>query len=110
MSIRPLDVYVGLWTDWSKSHPILGATITLPSSLAALLVAFLALFVSLVTSQFWRLLAYIIHYHRQDAIQGRCRPLLRQQQVVFKSGLPAVSTFIRLGKLFWVNRSGSSSL
>ncbi|KAI3327333.1 hypothetical protein HD806DRAFT_550854 [Xylariaceae sp. AK1471] len=110
MSIRPSDIYVGFWTDWSKNDPIRGATITLSSNLIALLVAFLALFVSVATSHLWSLISYMIHYRRQGVTQGRCCLLLRQQQVVFKSGLSAASTIIRLGKLFWVNRSAPSSL
>ncbi|KAI2627693.1 hypothetical protein GGR54DRAFT_590050 [Hypoxylon sp. NC1633] len=110
MSLKPSDVYVGFWIDWSKSHPILGATITLPSNVGALLVAFLALFVSLAATYLWNLLAFAIHYHRQHLTQGKCHPLLRQQQVIFKSGLQATSSLFRLGGLFWVNRSTSLSL
>lgn len=110
MSIRPEDVYVGLWTNWSDGSPVLGATITLHSSTANLLTAFLAIYVSLAASYFWDLIAYAIHYIRQGVTGGKCHPILQQQQVVLRAGLPAASTLFGLVKLSWANRSMKSSL
>ncbi|OTA94167.1 hypothetical protein M434DRAFT_30179 [Hypoxylon sp. CO27-5] len=105
MSIRPSDVYMGFWADWSKDHSILNSKITLSSETATYLTAFLAMFVSLAASYLWTLIAYGIHHTRQRLTKGKCRPILRQQQVVFKGGLSANSTALRLIKLFWANRS-----
>ncbi|KAJ9131023.1 hypothetical protein NKR23_g11934 [Pleurostoma richardsiae] len=110
MSIRAPDVYVGFWTDWSKDNPIMGWTLTLPASLASLLTACLAMYVSFVASHLWHLIAYTIHYIRQRVTRGKCRPMLRQQQVVLRSGLSPASTVVRLTELFWANRSTSRSL
>ncbi|KAI0195548.1 hypothetical protein EV127DRAFT_477269 [Xylaria flabelliformis] len=105
MSIKSSDVYVGWWTNWSKGNSILGATITLPSSSASLLISFLAVFLSITASHLWRLTAYVIHYYRHDVDQIKSRALRRQQQVVFKSNMTAISTALLLSKMMWVNRS-----
>ncbi|KAI1733858.1 hypothetical protein F4680DRAFT_471695 [Xylaria scruposa] len=105
MSIKSSDVYVGWWTNWSKDNSIFGATITLPSSSASLLISFLAVFLSITASHFWRLTAYVIHCYRHDVDRIKCRALRRQQQVVFKSNMTAISTAIILSKMMWVNRS-----
>lgn len=110
MSIRASDVYTGFWTNWSKGNQIVGSTITLSSNAAAVLTAFLAMYVSLAASHLWSLIAYMIHQSRQQVTSGKCRPILQQQQVVLKAGLPPSSTVIRLTGLFWANRSVTSSL
>ncbi|KAI0120839.1 hypothetical protein F4776DRAFT_665466 [Hypoxylon sp. NC0597] len=96
---------MGFWADWSKDHSILNSKITLSSESATYLTAFLAMFVSLAASYLWTLIAYAIHHIRQRLTKGKCRPILRQQQVVFKGGLSANSTALRLIKLLWANRS-----
>ena len=55
------DVYLGIWTDWSRG-PILGATLTLSRQDGNLLIAFLAFFVALVGTRFWRLACLILHH------------------------------------------------
>ncbi|KAI0441135.1 hypothetical protein F4803DRAFT_563304 [Xylaria telfairii] len=110
MSIKSSDVYVGWWTNWSKGNSITGATITIPSSSASLLVAFLAVFLSLTASHLWRLTAYVIYCWRHDADQIESRPLRRQQQVVFKSDMSAVSAALLLGEMMWINRSKPAAL
>lgn len=105
MSIKSSDIYVGWWTGWSKGNSITGATITITSSSASLLVAFLAVFSSLTATHLWRLTAYVIHYWRYDEDQIKSRPLRRQQQAVLKSNMSAVSAALLLGKMMWANRS-----
>ncbi|KAJ2993905.1 hypothetical protein NUW58_g1188 [Xylaria curta] len=104
MSIAQGDVYTGMWTDWSKNNQVLGSTITLTSSDSRLLAAFLALFVSLSVSYLWLLVVYSIHRARYKITTGKCRAIVRQQQVLLKAGLTPASTTIRLVRLYWAYR------
>ncbi len=65
------DAYIGVWTNWSKGR-LHGATLTIPRREAGLLTAFLAIYVSAVGGQFWRIICYIAHQARagQTARQG----------------------------------------
>lgn len=54
------SIYTGVWVNWSQGR-IFGATITLTSRDGALLVTFLALFVSLVETSFWRIVCLALH-------------------------------------------------
>ncbi|KAI8626227.1 hypothetical protein F5Y19DRAFT_488512 [Xylariaceae sp. FL1651] len=105
MSITPDDVYIGIWTDWSKGSQVFGSTITITSSASILLTAFLALYVSLSVSYLWLLIAYSIHRARYKATTGKCRAIVRQQQAIIRAGLTPTSTSIRLIKLYWTYRS-----
>ena len=63
MSAQPTtyEVFTGAWTDWSRGR-VLGATLTLSRQDGTLLIAFLAFFVALVGTRFWRLSCLILHY------------------------------------------------
>ncbi|KAI0194455.1 hypothetical protein EV127DRAFT_509375 [Xylaria flabelliformis] len=54
------SVHIGFWTNWSKGE-ILGSTLTLSRSDANLLIAFLAFWVTIVTSHIWKLTCFILH-------------------------------------------------
>ncbi|KAF2115544.1 hypothetical protein BDV96DRAFT_82414 [Lophiotrema nucula] len=73
-------VYIGVWTNWSHGR-VLGSTLTLTQRNGTLLIAFIALFVSFVGSNFFKLTAFILHvwtssgetskdaiYHQRQAI------------------------------------------
>ena len=75
-------IYTGFWTNWSRGN-IRGATLTLGEASSGLLTAAIATFVTLVGTQLWKILVYIIH-------QSRCQRspqdgLHHQQQVVFRN-------------------------
>jgi hypothetical protein len=53
-------IYQGLWIDWTMGR-WLGATITLSSKNGALLLAFIAAFVTVVSSRLWRIISFILH-------------------------------------------------
>jgi len=60
-------VHVGAWTDWSKGY-VLGATLTLTRRDSDLLIAFLALFVALMGTRFWRIVCLFLHFiYSQDS-------------------------------------------
>jgi len=54
------DVHLGAWTNWNRG-PVFGATLTLTHENGGLLIAFLAFFVALVGTRFWRLLCFGLH-------------------------------------------------
>ncbi len=55
------EIHLGTWTDWSRGS-VLGATLTLTRQDGNLLIAFLAFFVALVGTRFWRLTCLILHF------------------------------------------------
>lgn len=62
-------IYSGVWLNWSRG-PILGWTLTLPSTQAQLLTAFLAVYVTLAGAQFWKIFSYIVHQWRAAPLPG----------------------------------------
>lgn len=73
------EIYTGVWTNWSKGS-IFGRTLTLQRRDGDLLIAFVALFVTIVGTSFWRLACFALHslfsseasrdgiYHQRQAI------------------------------------------
>ncbi|KAF2135754.1 uncharacterized protein K452DRAFT_362977 [Aplosporella prunicola CBS 121167] len=61
-------VYQGVWTNSAHGGRVFGATLTLNRRDGALLVAFIALFVTLVGTSFWRLVCYAFHYYRSTEL------------------------------------------
>ncbi|KAH8880208.1 hypothetical protein GQ53DRAFT_670404 [Thozetella sp. PMI_491] len=78
------DVHLGAWTDWSRG-PVLGATLTLTREDGNLLIAFLAFFVALVGTRFWRIVCLILHYTYS---RGSPRDGVHHQRQVFLRNAP----------------------
>ncbi|KUI69927.1 hypothetical protein VM1G_05376 [Cytospora mali] len=97
-TITPEDIYIGLWTDWSKGK-VLGATITVTAATGVILAAFIAIFVNLAVGNLWNMVAYAIHQTRTT--DSQCHPMLRQQQVILKNNTTPLATGIRLAQLLW---------
>lgn len=75
------DIYTGFWTNWSRG-PIRGATLTTPRQGGTVLIALLALFVSIVGSHFWNIVCFCLHYgfsssKPQDALYHQRQATLR---------------------------------
>lgn len=75
------DVYLGIWINWSRGS-IRGATLTLNRGNGGLLTAFLALFVTVVGTRFWRIGCFSIHRyfsskHARDALCHQRQAILR---------------------------------
>ncbi len=70
-SATAYDVHLGAWTDWSGG-PVFGAKLTLTRQDGSLLIAFLAFFVAIVGTRFWRLACLVLHYvySREDDHDG----------------------------------------
>lgn len=97
-TITPGDIYIGLWTDWSKGK-VLGATITVTATTGVILAAFIAIFVNLAVGNLWNLVAYAVHQAR--ATGSQCHPMLRQQQVILKNNTSPLTAGTRLAQLMW---------
>lgn len=81
MSTFSDHVYKGFWTNWSQGR-VFGPTLTLSTQHAAYLSSALGVFVTLVGSQAWVILSYIIHQARaEQSYDG----LQRQQQVILRN-------------------------
>ncbi|KAF2438967.1 hypothetical protein P171DRAFT_436343 [Karstenula rhodostoma CBS 690.94] len=89
-------VYYGSWINWSRGKYD-GATITLTPRNAGILVAFLAIFVSVAGGSFWRIIAFVLHQRRvaKDPRDG----LHYQQQVILRNAAtPGVASW----QLLWL--------
>lgn len=57
------NVYLGVWVNRSYENVLRGATLTLGRGSGALLIAFIALFVSATGKAVWKIARFILHYH-----------------------------------------------
>ncbi|RVX69850.1 hypothetical protein B0A52_05684 [Exophiala mesophila] len=89
-SLTGAHIFTGAWVDWSRGA-VLGSTLTLSSRWASVLTAFLALFVTIVSSCLWRILSYTIH---QLSSTSQARDgLHHQHQLIFRNSTsPAEAT------------------
>lgn len=92
------EVYTGVWRNWSNG-PIIGATLTLNRREGALLIAFLALFVSVVGTHFWKIACFALHHaysteKAQDALHHQC-------QVVLRNSANGTSGLVSLVNILW---------
>lgn len=98
MSIDPQLVYVGLWTDYTRGS-VLGAVITVPTSVSAVLIASLAIFVQIVGVCLWYLVRFALHQTR--VTNQAVHPSTRQIQAILRNDDSATSTAVKLMKLTW---------
>lgn len=80
-SSSEFGVYTGVWINWSHSQT-LGRTLTLNRRDGDLLIAFVALFVTIVGTSFWRVTCFAIHYYYsseapQDGVHHQRQAILR---------------------------------
>jgi hypothetical protein len=66
------SIYEGLWIDWTMGR-WRGATIALSSGDGALLLAFIATFIALVSIRLWRIISFVLHqihatHHAHDEL------------------------------------------
>jgi hypothetical protein len=89
MPVEPHHVYTGLWTNWSRG-PVLGSTITVPSSTGIILTAFLAIYIQVAGAHLWDLVRYVIHQLR--ATEKAIHPLQRQILAILRNKDSALSS------------------
>ncbi|KAF2820131.1 hypothetical protein CC86DRAFT_429685 [Ophiobolus disseminans] len=84
-------VFLGVWINWSRGW-ILGSTLTSTQRNGALLVAFVALFITFVGSRLWRILCFTIHHTQSTA--GPHDGIYHQQQAILKNADNATAGLI----------------
>lgn len=94
--LEDYSIYLGTWTDWSRGK-LLGATLTLTRQNGTLLVAFIALFITMVSTSFWVLSCFAFHhlFSSESARDG----LHHQRQVILRNSANSVSGITRLFQL-----------
>lgn len=95
------DVYVGTWTNWSRG-PIFGATLTLHQQDGALLIAFLAFFVTIAGTSFWRLACFLLHLVFSSEVPSD--GLHHQRQAILRNSANAISGLSSLLQTGWAWR------
>lgn len=75
------DIHTGFWTNWSHG-PVSGATITITRQRGTIVIAILALFISIVGTHFWNIICFCLHYglstsKPQDALYHQRQATLR---------------------------------
>ncbi|KAF4540320.1 Cytochrome p450 protein [Lasiodiplodia theobromae] len=98
------EVYTGFWTDWTNG-PIFGATVTLNKRDGSLLIAFIALFVSLVGTCFWRICCFALHQFYSTHVAQDA--LYHQRQAIFRNAANGSSGLWRLLNVWWEWRKTS---
>ncbi|KAF2800536.1 hypothetical protein K505DRAFT_400844 [Melanomma pulvis-pyrius CBS 109.77] len=84
-------VYLGVWVNWSRGR-ILGSTLTVTEKNGALLVAFVALFITFVGSSLWRIGCFAFHHGYSAA--GPQDGIYHHRQAVLKNSDNATAGLI----------------
>lgn len=92
------EVHTGLWTDWTNG-PVFGATITLNKRDGSLLIAFIALFVSVVGTSFWRICCFALH--RLYSTNVAQDALYHQRQAIFRNAANGTSGLWGFLNIWW---------
>jgi hypothetical protein len=82
MSSNSTSIYTGFWINRSQV-PVLGSTITLSARDGAILISFIATFITVVGAQLWRILSFFFHQIRVS--QAPKDGLYHQHQNVFRN-------------------------
>ncbi|KAK5087544.1 hypothetical protein LTR70_006962 [Exophiala xenobiotica] len=103
------DIYSGIWINWSRGA-VDGATLTLSNRDGSLLLSFIAAFVTLVGSQLWRILCFLIHQlsspeYVKDGLHHQRQNVLRNNG----SSIGAALSFLQLG-WYWRRVAKRSSM
>ncbi|KAI0198859.1 hypothetical protein F4808DRAFT_462435 [Astrocystis sublimbata] len=107
VSINDKDIYVGIWTNWSHGR-VLGSTLTVTDRNGALLVAFLALYVSFAGTMFWRLACFAFHYKLSSAEEQD--GVYHQRQVILRNSTTGLQGSEQLARMLWAWRKGARRL
>ncbi|KAF3809573.1 hypothetical protein GCG54_00012859 [Colletotrichum gloeosporioides] len=89
------EIHTGVWIDWSHGR-VLGATITMSARDGALLLAFIATFVTVVATRLWRIVTFACH--QILASGGEHDGLYYQRQLILRNTptpMAATGLFLR---------------
>ncbi|KAG8164825.1 hypothetical protein KVR01_005100 [Diaporthe batatas] len=107
MSAADYAVHHGVWTNWSRGR-IMGATLTLSRKDGNYLLSFTAVFISLVSTRFWRILCFIAH-KRFSTSEPR-DALHHQRQAILRNSASALASLWTLSQLVWTWRKVADRL
>lgn len=97
-------VYTGFWTNWSYGT-VFGSTLTLSRSNSDLLIAFLAFFVTIISSSVWSILCFTSHFWLSSPTPRDA--LYHQRQAVLHNNSGPVRTAYVLISLWYQWRKSS---
>ncbi|KAI9159170.1 MFS-type efflux transporter MFS1 [Paramyrothecium foliicola] len=89
MSDSSLPVQLGLWTNWSHG-PVLGKTLTVSRTDGALIIAFVAFFVTITGSQLWRIICFFLHSAYSSPQPGDA--IYNQRQAILRNSSSPISS------------------
>ena len=95
------DVHLGTWTNWSRGA-VFGVTLTMTQRDGALLIAFLAFFVTSAGTSFWKVCCFLLHLLRSSEVPSDA--LYHQQQVILRNSANAISGFTNVVQMAWAWR------
>ncbi|KAF4536316.1 Cytochrome p450 protein [Lasiodiplodia theobromae] len=98
-------IYRGVWTNWSHGK-VMGLTLTLSRRQGDLLIAFTALFVTLIGTSFWRIACFGMHslYSSGEARDA----LYHQRQATLRNSANGMSGLIRSLQMLLAWRSNAT--
>ena len=100
MSTADLQVYTGVWTNWTHGA-VYGLTLTLTKRTGPIFVASLAMYVQVVGSHFWQLLSFIIFRMRfRDPTDG----LHLQHEAILRNTSSGVTALMQIMATGWAWR------
>lgn len=77
------QIYLGIWTNWSRGSAIMGKTLTTTKSSGNILIAFTAIFIPFVGSRLWKMLCFA--YHSCSSKRGSQDAFYHQRQVILRN-------------------------
>ena len=93
-----LKVHLGFWTNWEYGN-IRGATITLTNGSGKLFIAFIALFITVVGTSFWRIVCFGLHFAlSSDKPQ---HALYHQRQAILRNSSTGWDGFRSFSQSLW---------
>ncbi|KAK8007731.1 hypothetical protein PG989_001721 [Apiospora arundinis] len=96
------QVYLGVWTNWSRGSATLGSTLTMTKRSGNILIAFTAIFIPFVGSRLWKMLCFA--FHSCSSKRGAQSAIYYQRQVVLRNSPSADSGLVSLLFLMWAWR------
>ncbi|KAK8135053.1 hypothetical protein PG984_007065 [Apiospora sp. TS-2023a] len=100
------QIYLGVWTNWSRGSAVMGATLTMTQSSGNILIAFTAIFIPFVASRFWKMLCFA--FHTCTSKKGAQDAIYHQRQVVLRNSSSPDSGLISLLYLVWAWRGSQA--
>ncbi|KAL1390597.1 hypothetical protein HDK64DRAFT_335689 [Phyllosticta capitalensis] len=92
------DVKLGAWTNW-EGGTVMGKTITLERRDGDILIAFLALFTTLIGTSWWRITCYFLHYYLSS--EAPRDALYHQRQAILRNSANGASGLSSLIHALW---------